>query len=81
MNEQEMMYEIERLRRELAVEREERKNLHKVLCSMIPVDRTEISTEEFEEHRNNARPVDEWLRDLLPPDMHHLIGQNESIGH
>jgi hypothetical protein len=75
MSEQEMLQEINRLRRELAEVREDRNSLHKTLCGMLPVDRTEITPEEFEEIRRRARPVDEVLRDLLPPDMHFLISE------
>ena len=73
MNEQEMRQEIERLRRELAEVREDRNNLHKMLCSMIPVDRTEITQEEFERAIQNAKTVDELFRDLLPADLYEVV--------
>lgn len=77
MNEQEMQQEIERLRRELADVREDRNSLHQMLCSMIPVEEMDMTPEQFEEIRNRARPVDEVLRDLFPPALHHLIsGKN-----
>ena len=75
MNDREMLLEIERLRRELAAVREDRNSLHKMLCSMIPVEETEITPEQFEEIKRNARDVGEVLRDLFPPDLHHLISQ------
>ena len=43
---------------------------------MLPVDRTEITPEEFEEIRRRAGPVHEVLRDIMPPDMHYLISEN-----
>jgi hypothetical protein len=73
MNEQEMREEIDRLRRELAEVREDRNSLHKTLCSMIPIDRTEITPEEFEALAKSARSVDELLRDILPPDLQKLV--------
>ena len=38
MGEQEMLLEIERLRRELAAVREDRNHLHKALCQMLPFE-------------------------------------------
>jgi SMC interacting uncharacterized protein involved in chromosome segregation len=71
--EQQMAQEIEQLRRELAELRKDRDSLHKHLCSMIPVDRTEITPEQFEEMAKRARTVDEVLRDLLPPDFYEEV--------
>lgn len=73
MSQQEMQQEIERLRRELANVREDRNQLHKMLCSMIPIDRTEITPEEFAELVKNAKPVDELMRDLLPPHLYDIV--------
>ncbi|MBI2808155.1 MAG: hypothetical protein HYX68_24480 [Planctomycetes bacterium] len=73
MNEQEMREEIERLRRELAEVRADRNSLHKIVCSMIPVEEMDMTPEQFETIKNAARPVSEVLRDLLPPTLHHLI--------
>jgi hypothetical protein len=75
-NVRERTFEIERLRRELDKVREDRNNLHKWLCDIIPIDRTEITPEEFEEIKKNARDLEDVLRDLLPPEQHHLIGMN-----
>jgi hypothetical protein len=73
MSEQELLRKIERLQRELDEVREDRNSLHKTLCSMLPVDRTEITPEDFDRILKNAKPVDELLRDILPPDMHKLV--------
>jgi hypothetical protein len=74
MTEQEMLQEIDRLRRELAQVREDRNNLHKMLCTMIPIDRTEITPEEFDKLIKTAKNVDDLLRDILPQDLRELVG-------
>ena len=73
MKEQEMLNEIERLHRELAEVREERNNLYKMLCDMIPIDRTEITPEQFNQIIKNARSINDVLRDIIPVDLHEIV--------
>lgn len=75
MTEQEMLQEIERLRRELADVQKDRNQLHKTLCSILPVEETEITPKQFEELRKSARDPAEVLRDLFPADLRHLISE------
>lgn len=49
MSEQEMLQEIERLRRELAKVREDRNHLHKALCQMLPFEEIQWTAEEMRE--------------------------------
>ena len=71
MSEKEMAQEIERLRHELVEVTRSRDRLREMICKLWPVP--EITPEEFERMLKNARPVDEVLRDIIPPDLHEEI--------
>ena len=73
MSEHEMQQEMERLRRELADVRRDRDHLHKMVCDLLPVEKLEITPEEFERIKTEARDPAEVLRELFPADLHHLI--------
>ena len=63
MNEKEMLQEIDRLRRELAEVREDRNNLHKMLCRMIPVEEIQLTEEDLRKMREEDVTIVDLLRD------------------
>ena len=50
-----------------------RDNLREMVCTLMPIDKTEITPEEFEVFIKNARTVDELMRDILPPELQKLV--------
>ena len=66
MTEQEMVQEIDRLRRELAETRKERDYFHKVICHSIPVDPPEVMEEKIREMMKHPMyTIDDIIQDLL----------------
>jgi hypothetical protein len=76
MSEQDMAQEIVRLKRELEAANKSRERWREMLCAFIPIDKTEITPEEFERMKKTAKPVDELLREILPPEMHAAIHED-----
>ena len=63
MNEQEMLQEIERLRRELAAVREDRDHLHKALCQMLPFEEIHWTAEELRQRLEKNVTILDLLED------------------
>jgi hypothetical protein len=76
MSEQEMMQENERLKRELAAMTTSRERLMSWFCQAMQLE--PVTDQEIKEAMSReATPIDELLRELLPPDMYYLIDENE----
>jgi len=76
MNEQEMREEIERLRTELAAVKLSRERLCDWLCQAHGFEPpTDAEIEEMMNAR--GREGNELLREILPPEMHDLILEND----
>lgn len=77
MNEQELRAENQRLRDELEKMTKSRERLMEWLCHSLGFK--PLTDEEIEEMLKQPRyEVHELLRDLLPPDMHDLIGESRN---
>jgi hypothetical protein len=63
MNEQELRAENERLRRELAGIREDRDQLHKMVCGMLPLDEMDLTEDELKEMREKNVTILDLLHD------------------
>jgi hypothetical protein len=63
MNEQEMREEIERLRREVAEVREDRDQLHKMLCGMLPFEEIQLTEEDLKDMREKNVTIIDLLQD------------------
>ena len=63
MSEQEMLPEIERLRRELAEVRADRNHLHRALCQMLPFEEVHWTPEEVRERLEKNVTILDLLED------------------
>lgn len=86
MSEQEMLQEIERLRRELAKVREDRNHLHKTLCQMLPVEEIQLTEEDLRKMREEGATIVDLLHDprfdeIPPANGAKPMGSTKALQH